>query len=192
MQLLVQHTAALADPAALAGRHTHHQSVVRHIFGDHCTRTNHRPSADGVSADDGRVGSDGGSHADQRFFITCRALGIFCPRGQIIGEHHRRSAENIVLQLDPFIDGNVVLHLDAVADADVACNIDILPKGAVFPDDRSALQMAKIPYFCILSDGHTGVDVAALMHKKIRHSVRSFPWSEKRGKLPLFSLISLT
>lgn len=114
-----------------------------------------------MAADDGGVGPDRGPLLDQRPFVARGAFGVFCTGGQVVGKDHRRPAENIVLQLHPFVDRDVVLHLDAVADFNVGGDVDILPEGAVFPDDRAALDVAEEPDFGAAADRDVGVDVAA-------------------------------
>ena len=84
---------------------------------------------------------------------------IFRSRNGDVGKHAARTAEDVVFQLDAFIDGDVVLHLHSIADLDVIADVDVLSERAVLSDPGSRLYMTEMPYFCTLAYRYIVVDV---------------------------------
>ena len=85
--------------------------------------------ANGMAANNGRIGTDGSAFPNERFFIKCFSpLRIFASRIEDVGKNHRRAAEDVIFKLDTFIDRNIILNLDMIADSDVVPHIHILPK----------------------------------------------------------------
>ena len=139
------------------GRVAYHQGMVGDILCDYRTGADKGIAADGVAADDGAVGPQGGAFLDEGGADLVH-LGDFRPWVEDIREDHRGAAEDAVFQGDAFIDADVVLDLAFVADGDVRADDDILANVAVFADFGSGKDMGEVPDFCALADFCTFID----------------------------------
>src|SRR5262249_39848222 len=86
---------------------------------------------EGMSANDGGVGTDCGAAFDERpgkFALTLDS----CARVVDVREHAAWSAEDLILQLDAVIEADIVLNLTAVAHPDGWADHHILVDGAIF------------------------------------------------------------
>ena len=131
-----------------------------------------------MATDYGAICSEGSSltHARTRVNPVHRKMRSW---GCYIGKYAGRAAENVVLNLDPFIDRDIVLDADTAADMYVIGDIDVLAQGAVFPDDSAGLYMAEVPYFCAFAYLGSVIDVAAFVYKEILHL---FSWVIQRSR----------
>src|SRR5580700_9501284 len=89
--------AMAAHPTLTARGHTQHQPIVGHVTDYYRPGADKSVPSDGGSANDGRVGADRGPAADQSPFVKMVPQDL---RAGIVdvGEHARRSAEDIVFQ----------------------------------------------------------------------------------------------
>src|SRR6476620_11151375 len=93
---------ALAHPPDPAGGDAGHQGVRQDVLGHHGSGADEGVFAERDSADDRRVGADRRPAPDQRAAILVFARNV-ASRVHHVGEHHRRPAEDVVLELDPFV-----------------------------------------------------------------------------------------
>ena len=121
-----------------------------------------------MAAHHGAIGSQGSSFTHARTRVNT-VHGKVRSRRIHVGEHARRAAENVVLQLDALIDGDVVLDPDTIPYPDVVPNVDILPQGTVPADDGSLLNMTEMPNLRSFADDYAIVDIRAFMNEKVRH-----------------------
>ena len=119
--------AVAAHPAAASRRHADHQRVVGHIAAHHRAPGDERVAAEGRAAHDGRVRADGRAAAHHRPQILAVADDLRAGVDDV-GEHARRPAEDVVLQIDGVIHRDVVLDLDVAADARGGADKNICPR----------------------------------------------------------------
>ena len=143
----MQALAEFAHPACLAGGVANDKGVVGDGFGDDGTGTDEGKPSDIVSANDGGVGSDGGSMLYQGSGIFALAVD---GRSWVdhIGEDHRRSKENIVFTDHTGVDTDVVLHFNIFAKYHLWTHNNVLADVAVFTYDAVGHDVAEVPYFC--------------------------------------------
>ena len=118
-------TRTVLTPADLARRYADHQGKVGHVFLHHGTGTDKGVAPHGAAADDGGVGTDGGSV----FYQGAAVLGLARHgRARVvhIGKHHARAAEHVILERDGIVDADIVLDLDVVADQHVIADEHVL------------------------------------------------------------------
>ena len=104
--------------------------MVGHILRDHRPGADEGVAPDGVAADDGAVGPQGGAFLDESGADLVH-FGDLRPGVVDICEDHRGAAEDAVFQGDAFIHAHVVLDLALVADGYVGADDDILADVAV-------------------------------------------------------------
>ena len=131
--------------------------MVGDIFCHHGAGADEGISADGVAADDGAVGPQGGAFLDEGGADLVH-LGDFRPWIVDVGEDHGRAAEDAIFQGDAFIDADIVLNLALVADGDVGTDDDILADVAVLADLGAGEDMGEVPDLCAFADFHIVVD----------------------------------
>jgi len=68
LALFIQFFSADAHPADQFGRIAHHEGVVGDIFCDYCPGADKSVAPDGMAADDGAVGAEGGAFLDEGEF----------------------------------------------------------------------------------------------------------------------------
>ena len=160
--------AAFADPAYLTCRNSGHQSVVLYIGGHHGAGAYHGAAADGMTAHYRAVRTEGRAlaHARTRVNPVHRKVR---PRGVYVGEHAGWTAEDIVFQLDTFVNGNIVLDAYAIAYAYAGTDIDVLSQGAILPNHGTLLNVAEMPYSGTGANRYILIDVTALMYKPVLH-----------------------
>ena len=126
-KLVVQTAAAFANPADTACRNTCHQSIIRHILRHHGSCGNQSAAPDSVSAHDSAIGSQRCPfpHQCTSIYTMNRKMRPWCDH---IGEHAARTAEDVVLQLHPFIQRDIVLDTHTAADPDIVPDIHVLPQ----------------------------------------------------------------
>ena len=160
--------ATLTHPTDLARRHTGHQRIGFHVFGDHGAGGNEGALAHRVAAHHRAVGAQRGAFANPGLGILAvhREIG---PGRTHIGEHAAGTAEHVVLQFHALVNRHVVLDAHAVADPHVVADVDILAKGASLADHGTRLHVAEVPNLGILADHDVVVDIAALVYEVIAH-----------------------
>src|SRR5438105_2449881 len=157
-----QSLATPAHPAHAPRRHADHQRVILDVMRDDGAGADERILTERDAADDRRVCADAGStpHACCAVFVLSRDVA---PRIDDVGEHHRRSAEHVVLQLDALIHTHVVLDLAISSDARAVHHDDILSKTTMLADHSAGHYMAKMPDLRPRSDRRAGIDVRRLV-----------------------------
>jgi len=143
----MQALAEFAHPACLAGGVADDKGVVGDGFGDDGTGTDEGKPSDIVAADDGGVGSDGGSMLYQGSCIFAFAVDSRAGIGHI-GEDHRRSKENIVFADNTSVDADVVLYFNIFAKYHLWTHNNVLADVAVFTYDAVGHDVTEVPYFC--------------------------------------------
>jgi hypothetical protein len=131
--------------------------VLRYVLGDHRPGADEGVAADGMAADDGAVGPQGGAFLDEGGADLVH-LPDFRPGVVDIGEYHRGAAEDAVFQGDAFIDADVVLDLALVADSGVGADDDVLADVAGFADPGAGEDVGEVPDFGAFTDGDVVVD----------------------------------
>src|SRR5262245_1183012 len=125
--------ATIARPSAQPARVAIDDGVVRHVARDHGARADEAVLAERHAADDGGVGTDRCAAAHERLLVLLLALDV-AARVDHVGEHHRRTAEHVVLEDHAGVYGDVVLHLHIVADAALRRDDHVLPDVAALAD----------------------------------------------------------
>lgn len=148
---MVNAVARFVYPADLPGGIAHHERIGRHIFRNHRTGSNHAIFAEGMAADNRRIGSY------RATFLQNRRAKLFLARDEgtrvnHVGEHHARSEKDIVFADHAGIDRHVVLHLAAAAQFDSRAHYDILPDIAIFANRAALHDVAEMPYRRTLAD----------------------------------------
>jgi len=115
LALFIQFFSADAHPADQFGRVADHKGVVGNVFCDHRPRSYEGVFTDGVAADDGAVGPQGGAFPDKGRADLAH-LGNFRPWVVDVRKDHRGAAENAVFKGNAFINADVILNLALVAD----------------------------------------------------------------------------
>src|SRR5436305_627421 len=83
-------------------------------------------------------------------------------------EDHRRSAENVVFEFNPGINGDIVLNLYPVSDDDAGRDYDILAKIAVPPDSGFRHYVGEVPDLCAGANFTVGIDHGCGMSEILR------------------------
>jgi hypothetical protein len=161
---IVEAFAALADPPDAAGRDPGHQCIVGHILCDHGSGSNECRTSDSVTTNHRTIGTKGGTFFDKRFGIDTMTRKM-CARCGDIGKYTTRTAEYIVLYLNPLVHGHIVLDADTIADYYIITHIDILAKRTTLANTRTALDMAEVPNLGIVAYDDIVVDIATFVNK---------------------------
>ncbi len=172
---VIQPTAALADPSDMSGRNSGHQGIIFNVFRHNGTGGNQCAAPYRVTAHYRAIRSErcALAHARTRINSVHREVR---PRSIYIREYAGRTAEDIVLYLDAFVNGNIVLDPDTIPDVNVVSHIHILSQGTVRSDDSPSLDMAEMPNFCTGADLNTVIHVTALVNEKVLHSPVLLPF----------------
>lgn len=181
---VIETLATFADPAKLTGRDSNHEGVILDILSDDRTAADKGRAANGVTADDGAVGTERGTFLDECLGIDAvnREVGTGC---RDIGEDAGGAAENIILYLYTFINGYVVLDADAIADTDIVTDVHILAQRAVFAEPGTLLDMTEVPYLRAFANLYIVIDVTAFVNVIFIH--HSLPSTNSRGMMALTS-----
>ena len=165
---IVEAFATFTDPAELTGRDSYHKGIVLDILGNNGAGTDEGRVTNGVTTDDGAVGTEGGTFLDECLGIDAvnREVGTRC---RDIGEDAGGTTENIVLYLHTFIYRYIVLDANAIANADIVANVDILPQRAVFAQSSTLLDVAEVPYLRAFADFYIVIDVTAFVNVVFIH-----------------------
>ena len=163
-QAVIQPAAALAHPPYLPGRNAGHQGVIFHISGHHGSGGNQGAAPYRVTAHYRAIRAQrcALAHARTRINSVHREVR---PRSIYIRENTRRAAEDMILDLDTFVDGNVILDTDTVADADVVAHIHILAQGTIRTDHSPSLNMAEMPNLRPGAYLDTVINIAAFVNE---------------------------
>lgn len=187
-QAVIQPAAALADPSDLPGRNTGHQGIIFYVFRHHGSGGNQGAAPYRVTAHYRAIRAQrcALAHARTRINSVHREVR---PRSIYIRENTRRAAEDMILDLDTFVDGNVILDTDTVADADVVAHIHILAQRTVRSDHSPPLDVAEMPNFRPGANLDAVIHVAAFVNEKFfLHSSPVLPFpilsNHSRGILP--------
>ena len=121
-----------------------------------------------VTTNDSAISSKGGTFFDDGFCVHA-VDGEMGTRCGDIGEDAAWTTEDVVFDLNTFIDRYIILDADTVADVYVVANIHILPQGATTAYAGSFLNMAEMPHFCVFANDYVIIDVAAFMYKCLTH-----------------------
>jgi hypothetical protein len=117
----------LRHPSDATRRHAGHERKVRYIARNDGAGADKRMPPDGHATHDGGVGPDARPTPHQRALILVlarhRATWI-----DDVGEHHGRSAEDIVFQLDALVQRHIVLDAGVVAHRHAVHDDDVLPQ----------------------------------------------------------------
>ena len=165
---IIKTTATFADPAELTGGNSDHQGKVLDVLSDNRAAANKGTFANGVTTDDGAVGSEGGAFADECLGIDAvnGEMGTWC---RDIGEDAGWAAEHIVFYLHTFIDRHIVLDTDTIADADIVADVHILTQRAVLAEAGTTLDMAEMPDLRTLANLYIVIDVTAFVNVILFH-----------------------
>ena len=158
----------LAHPADLPCWNTDHQGIGRHIAIDDGTGTDEGVLTNGVAADDGAVGPQGGAALDQRIAIFVLA-GDGAARIIDVGEDHARAAEYVVFQGDVVVHRDIVLHLHVVADDDLVADKNVLAKGTVTADDGLTADVSPMPDAGVFADLGAFIDDCRRVYGVVTH-----------------------
>jgi len=141
--------------------------VVGDVFGHDGAGADEGVAANGVAADDGAVGPQGGAALDEGGADLIH-LSDFGAGVEDVGEDHGRAAEDAVFQGDTFVDGDVVLNFAFVADDGVWAYYDVLADVAVLADFGAGEDVGEVPDFGALADLDVVVDDGCFVGEKTR------------------------
>ncbi len=119
--VVIQFLPTLAHPTDLSSGVADHQGMVGDTFRHDDAGADEGVLADGVTADDGTVGAQGGTLLDKRG-VNLIHRADFRPGIVNVGKDHGRAAEYAVFEGDAFRDGDIVLDFAFVADDCVRSN----------------------------------------------------------------------
>ena len=125
--------AMAAHPTFLLAGDTDDEGIIGNVLGNDGSGGDEAVAAQGYSADDGGVGTDGGAAANQGLFIKRMAKDLGTRIGDI-GQDAGRTEENIIFNFRTGINRYVVLNFYIISNANVVCNIHILSKDTTFPN----------------------------------------------------------
>ena len=114
LEISVETLAALAHPTNAAGGNACHKGIVGDIAGDNGSGGYEGGTTYSVTTDNGAIGA-------KRRSLLNQGLGIDSMNGEMgtgrgdIGEHTRRTAEYIVLNLNALRHRHIVLYANAIA-----------------------------------------------------------------------------
>ena len=109
----------------MASGHANHKRMRGHITVHDGSRTNKCMLADGDSADDRAIGTEGSTPTNKS--VTVFILANYGRAWVVdVRKHHAWSAEDIILERHVVVDGYVVLNLDVVADDDLVAHEHVL------------------------------------------------------------------
>jgi hypothetical protein len=126
--------------------------------------------ADGVSADNGAVGTKGCAAFDQSSAIFMLARNVAAVIIDV-GEYHAGAAKHVILQRYRVVNTDIVLHFDIAADNDIAADKDVLPEGTALADARSA------------ADVHPVSDAGVVANNRAFINDGGFVFEVEHGKL---------
>ena len=133
------------------------------------SRSNQTPFTEFIAADYRCVCPNRCTGADNSTFVSGMPFGVLCAGGQVVREHTRRSAENVIYKLYAVVDRYVVLYLHAVAYLDVVAYVHVLAKLAVLADNAMALDVAEVPNLRPFADDYIIINNACRVHKIFTH-----------------------
>jgi hypothetical protein len=172
--LKVQFFTALADPTLEAGGVAVDQGIIGYIFAYYGSGTDHGVLADGVPADDGGIGTNGGS-----FFYECRLELIFAfykgPGVDDVGKYHGWPQEYVIFANYSTVDGHVILDFDVIAQNYPGCYDHILTNVAVGTQLTAVHQMAEVPDFGSPADMDVFIYIAGLVNEVFYRESSSAP-----------------
>src|SRR5690242_14833028 len=136
--------AALAHPAHPAGRYSDHQPVRGNIGRHHGAGPDEGELAERGAADDRGVGADRRAPLHEGLAVLVLA-GDVASRVQDVREHAGGTAENVVLEVDPLVDGHVVLDLHVVPDSGARHHDDVLTETRALTDHGALHHVTEVP-----------------------------------------------
>ena len=86
-----------------------------------------------------------------------------------VSEYATGAAKHVVLNGDSFVNGYVVLYPDAIAYVHIVANVDVLPEGTIGAYSGSFLNMAEMPYLCVVTYLNIIINITAFMYKCLVH-----------------------
>ena len=165
-ETVVEATAALAYPPYLPGRNAGHQGVIFHIFRHDGSGSDQGAAPYHVTAHYRAIRAQRCAFAHARTRINSVHREVR-PRSIYIREYAGGAAEDIVLKLYSFVNGDIVLDTDTVADADVIAHIHILSQGTIRSDHSPPLNMAEMPNLRTGAYLDAVIHVAAFVNEKV-------------------------
>ena len=167
-ETVVQTTTTLAYPPYLPGRHPGHQSIIFYVFRHNGAGGDQSAAPYRMTAHYRAIRTEGGSlaHARTRVNSVHREMR---PRSIYICKNAGRATEDIVFNLNAFVDGYIVLDPDTIPNANVVPNIHILTQGTILSDDSPLLDMAEMPNFRPDANLDAFIHVTAFVNEKVLH-----------------------
>jgi hypothetical protein len=144
-------------PTDLTRGTTNNKRIRWYRFGNHSTGTDKGIGADFVAANDGGIGTDGGTATyigGAIFRLTIDGAAWI----DYVRKHHRRTKKNIVFANNTFVKRYVILHLYIAAQHDASTHKYTLSQVAICADTAARHQVAKMP------DVNTGADLGAFVN----------------------------
>ena len=176
-ETVIQTTTTLAYPPYLPGRNPGHQGIIFYVFRHNGTGGYQSATPYRMPAHYRAIRAEGGSltHARTRVNSVHREVR---PRSIYIRENAGRATEDIIFELNAFVDGNIVLDPDTIPNVDIVANIHILAQGTILSNNSPALDMAEMPNFRSGANLYADIHVTALVNEKVLHcptSLRFYP-----------------
>ena len=167
-ETVIQAMTALAHPPYLPGRDAGHQSVIFHILGHYGSGGDQGAPSYRMTAHYRAIRAERCAFAHTRTRVNSVHREVR-PRSIYIREYAGGTAEDIVLDLYSFVNGDIVLDTDTVADAGVVAHIHILAQGTIRSDYSPPLNMAEMPNLRTGANLDAVIHIAALVNEIIWH-----------------------
>ena len=182
---VVQTTTTLTHPPYLPGRHTGHQSKIFYVIRHNGTGGYQGAAPYRMPAHYCAIRAEGGSLAHARTRVNSVHREVR-PRSIYIRKNAGRTTEDIVFELNAFVDGNIVLDPDTIPYVDIVANIHILAQRTILSNDCPPLDMAEMPNFRSGANLDAVIHVTTLVNEKVLHcpTSPSFLSNHSRGNEP--------
>ncbi len=153
--------AICAHPAGLSCGKTDDERVGLHVLGYNRACSNERELSDCSAGDDRTIRAECCPAANEGWPVLVltrhKTSGIYD-----VCKHHRRSAEDALLESDAVIYRDIVLNLASISDKNSMSYKDVLPKRDAFANSRSRTDMYEVP------DAATVANLGALIYDGAR------------------------
>src|SRR6185437_4473471 len=153
-----------AHPSYLARRRSNHESEIRNVLGNNCSRCHERVATDGYSGNNRRIGANCASPLQMGQFVEVMPAYLGA-RISYVRQYTGRAEKDIIINFHTGIDRNIVLDLDVIANHGATVDIDVLANNRMLPDTGPFHHVSKMPDFCSSSDLGTLINIGGFVRE---------------------------